>query len=114
MKLNTITTAIAAGLSALLAFAFYSYSPSDSKIMLTVGAFLFLLITSVASLSISFQQPRTTTLIKTVSGIFFLLGLGLHITAGVLNFNQQNYIISVGILSLIYLLITYSIARQKQ
>jgi len=114
MKLNPVTTIIAAGLSALLAFAFYSYSPSDSKVMLTVGSFIFLLITSVAFLSLSFQQPRTTTLIKTVSTIFFVLGFGLHITAGLLKFNQQNYIISVGLLSLVYLLIAYSIARQKQ
>ena len=95
MKLNPVTTIIASGLSALIAFAFYTYLPADSKIMLTVGSFAFLLITSVTFLSLSFPQPRTTTLVKTVSSIFFLLGLVLHISAGFLKFNQQSYIISI-------------------
>ena len=114
MKLNPITTIIATGISALIAFAFYSYVAADNKTMLTVGVFAFLLFTSIGFLSLSLEQPRTTTLVKTISAIFFSLALVLHIVAAFLKFTQPTYIIFVGLLALVYLLITYSIARQKQ
>ena len=114
MKLNFILTIVTICICSLIAYAFYTYSPNDTKLIYTVGSFLFLVVSGVGLISRSFKQPRTTTNIKTVSGIFFFVGLTLNILGGVLKFKEPTYIITFGLLFLIYVLISYSIARQQQ
>ena len=114
MKLNFIFAIITISICLLIAYAFYNYSPTETKMMYTIGSFLFLLVSGIGLISLSFEQPRTTTNIKTVSGIFFFLGLTLNILGSVFSFKEPNYIIVVGLLFLMYVLIGYSIARQKQ
>lgn len=113
MKLNFILTIIATGICLLIAYAFYTYSPTDTKMMFSIGSFLFLLFSSIGFISLSFNQPRTTTNIKTISGIFFFLGLTLNIVGSMLDFRQATYVVTLGLLFMIYLLLSYSIARQK-
>lgn len=114
MKLNFILTIVTICICALIAYAFYSYSPTETKQIYTVGSFVFLLVSGVGLIALSFKQPRTTTNVKTVSGIFFLLGLTLNILSSVLKFKEPTYIITFGLLFLVYVLISYSIARQQQ
>ena len=80
----------------------------------TVGSFAFLLVSGIGLIPLSFKQPRTTINVKTLSGIFFLLGLILNILSSALKLKVPIYIITSGLLFLVYLLVSYSIARQKQ
>ena len=80
----------------------------------TVGSFSFLLVSGIGLLALSFKQQRTTINVRTISFIFFLLGLILNIIASIFKFKAPNYIIIFGLLLLVYLLIAYSIAKQKQ
>ncbi|MEN9907599.1 MAG: hypothetical protein RLZZ540_740 [Bacteroidota bacterium] len=114
MKLNSITTIITFGICTLIAYAFYNYSPIETKTMLTIGSFLFLLVSGLGFLSVSFKQSRTTTNIKTISGIFFFIGLALSIVSSVFAFKEPTYIITLGLIFLVYILIAYSITNQQQ
>ena len=114
MKLNVISTVIMVFICALIAYAFYAYSPDEKRMMFTVGSFLYLLFTGIGLISFSFKENRTTVNIKTVSGIFFFIGIAYNTIAGVLGFKESAYVICLGLLFLVYVLISYSITKQRQ
>lgn len=114
MKLNFILTVIIICICSLIAYAFYIYAPTENKMVFTIGSFSFLLVSGIGLLALSFKQPRTTINVKTISMLTFLIGLILNIIAAIFKFKEPNYIIIFGLLLLFYLLLIYSIAKQKQ
>ena len=79
----------------------------------TVGSFAFLLVSGIGLIPLSFKQPRTTINVKSVSGIFFLLGLTLNLLSSMLKFKEPIYIVTSGLLFLVYFLVSYSLAKQE-
>jgi hypothetical protein len=114
MKVNFIKSIIAIAVSALIAYGFYSFHDSENKLLLSVGSFMFVAITLLLTIGISFDLPRTSTNVRTVSAIFFLVALASNIIFSFVSFSVPLYIILNGILILIYTLITYSITKAKQ
>lgn len=114
MRINTIPFIIAFAISLLIAYAFYSFSVGDNKTLIAFGSFVFLLISSIFAISVSFDEPRTTTNIRIVSGIFFSIAIISNIIFTFVSFSIPIYIITNGIFLLIYLLIVYSIQKVKQ
>jgi hypothetical protein len=114
MKVNFIKSIIAIAVSGLIAYGFYSFHDSENKLLLSVGSFLFVAITLLLTIGISFDLPRTSTNVRTVSAIFFLVALTSNIIFSFVSFSVPLYIIANGILILLYTLITYSIANAKQ
>lgn len=114
MKINFIRTIISIAISALVAYGFYSFYEGTNLLLLTCGSFIGLAITLFWSLSISLLQARTTTVVRTISGIFFVVFLVSNLIFSFLNFTRPAYVIINGILMLLYILISYSIAREKQ
>lgn len=114
MKLNFIPTIIAVGISALIAYGFYSFQSTDNKLLLSLGGFVFLALTLVLTIGANFDLPRTTTNIRTVSGIFFVVSLASNLTFSFFNFSTPIYVIINGILLMTFTLIIYSISRARQ
>ena len=114
MKINFVQTIIAIALSLLIAYGLYSFHESENKILLSVGSFVFLAVTLILTIGSSFELPRTTTNVRVVSGIFFVIALITNLAFTFLNFSVPNYIIINGILLLVFILITYSINKTKQ
>ena len=114
MKINSIKAIIAICVSGLIAYGFYSFHKTDSKLLLSLGSFLFLSLTLLFTLSISFSLSRTTTMIRTVSGIFFVLAFVSNLLFSFFNFSTPIYIIINGIAIMTYALTAYSIGRAKQ
>jgi hypothetical protein len=114
MKVNFIKSIIAIALSGLIAYGFYSFHNSENKLLLSAGSFLFVSLTLLLTIGISFDLPRTSTNVRTVSAIFFLVALTSNIIFSLVSFSVPFYIIANGILILIYTLITYSITKAKQ
>jgi len=114
MKVNFIKSIIAIAVSGLVAYGFYSFHDSENKLLLSAGSFLFVALTLLLTISISFDLPRTSTNVRTVSAIFFLVALTSNIIFSFVSFSVPLYIIANGILILLYTLITYSIANAKQ
>jgi hypothetical protein len=114
MKINFVQTIIAIAVSLLIAYGLYSFHESENKILLSVGSFVFLAVTLILTIGSSFELPRTTTNVRVVSGIFFVIALITNLAFTFLNFSVPNYIIINGILLLVFILITYSINKTKQ
>jgi hypothetical protein len=114
MKINFVQTIIAIAVSLLIAYGLYSVHNSENKILLSVGGFLFIATTLVLSIGTSFELPRITTNIKIVSGIFFAVALISNLIFTFIVFSVPSYVITNGILLLVFILIVYSINRAKQ
>lgn len=114
MKINFAQTIIAIAVSALIAYGLYNFHDGENKILLSVGSFVFLSVTLALSIGVNFGQSRTTANIRVVSVIFFVIALISNIVFNFLSFSEPSYIITNGILLLIYILIAYSINKAKQ
>ena len=113
MKLNFVQTIIAIALSLLIAYGLYSFHDSENKILLSLGSFIFLATTLIITIGVNFEQSRTTTNVRVVSGIFFLIALITNLIFSFFTFSTPSYIITNGVLLLIFLLIVYSINKAK-
>lgn len=114
MKINFIQTIIAIAISLLIAYGLYSFHVSENRIPLSASSFVFLAITLILTIGTSFERPRTTTNIRVVSGIFFVIALISSIVFTVFNFSLPSYVIINGLLLLIFILIVYSISKANQ
>ena len=114
MNFNLIKTIISISISGLIAYGLYSFHSEKNREVLAIGSFISFAITLLFSLAITFKFPRTTTLIRTVSFIFFFLALVSNLIFYFTSFNQDAYIIINGILLLIYALIIYTVQKAKQ
>ena len=114
MKLNFIQTIIAIAVSLLIAYGLYSFHHSENKVLLSLGSFVFLATTLVITIGVNFEQSRTTTNVRVVSGIFFVISLASNLIFSFFTFSTLSYVITNGILLLIFVLIAYSINKAKQ
>ncbi len=114
MKINLVQTIIAIAVSALIAYGLYHFHDNENQILLSIGSFVFLSVTLALSLGVSFEQSRTTTNIRVVSGIFFAVALISNLIFNFLNFSTPSYVITNGILLLVFVLIVYSVNKAKQ
>lgn len=114
MKIDFIKVVIAIAVSSLIAYGFFAFNTSANKDLLTFGSLIFLIITLMMAIGVNFNLPRTTSLIRTVSAIFFVVALLSNLIFSFVNFKAEIYIIVNGILFLMYGLTTYSIAKVKQ
>ena len=114
MKLNFTQTIIAIALSLLIAYGFYSFHDSENKIILTFGSFIFLAITLGITIGVRFERSRTTTNIRTVSGIFSIIAFFSNLIFSFLTFSTPGYVIVNGMLFLVFSSIVYSINKAKQ
>ena len=73
MNFNIVKTIISISISGLIAYGLYSFHSEKNREVLAIGSFISFAITLLFSLAITFKFPRTTTLIRTVSFIFFFL-----------------------------------------
>ncbi|MCJ7935418.1 MAG: threonine/serine exporter family protein [Chryseobacterium sp.] len=115
MKLDIVKTMIAVAVSCLIAYGFYTLNMDDHKELLTIGSLIFLIPTLIVTIGVRFNLPRTTSVIKTVSALFFGLGVMSNLVFSLVSFkNPALYIMVCGILFLIYTLIAYSVSKAQQ
>ena len=114
MKINFVQTIIAIAVSLLIAYGLYSFHGNDNKLLLCVGSFVFLSVTLIITIGASFELPPTTTNIRVVSGVFFVVALISNLIFTFINFSVPSYVITNGILLLVFILIAYSINKAKQ
>ncbi len=114
MKINFIPTLIALALSVLIAYGLYFFHIGENKILLGFGSALFFGLTLILTYGVSYELPRTGVNVRVVSGIFFLIGLIENIVFSFLNYSIPIYVITNGVLILIYILISYFIFKARQ
>lgn len=114
MKIEIIKSVIAVSVSLLLAYGFYEFSNSKNVLLLSVGCFLCIAISLLMTIGIRLELPRTTIMVRSVSGIFLFVFLTNNLIFSFIEFSKPLYIIISGILLLLYFLIIYSIAQARQ
>lgn len=112
MKIDFLKTLIAIGISGLLAYACYEICDFErvSKVI-TVGAFITILIPCLLSIGISAKEAKNSVMLKTLSWVVLVVEVASNITFAFFDFNIPVYIILNGILLLLYILIYNSIYR---
>lgn len=110
MKFNAVPSAIAVGLACLIAYAFYAFG-GDSRNAVAVCALLFTCMTLLCTIGIDFGSSRSTTVIRTVAGTTFLLGLGALVLLARFSNSIPVLVIIMGIMSLLFMLISYGLTR---
>lgn len=114
MKINFVQTTLAMAISGLISYGFYNFHSSENKLFLSIGSFILLSITLALSIGINFELSRTITNIIVVSGIFFTIALISNLIFIFFDFTEPSFLITNGILLLIYVLIVESIYISKQ
>jgi hypothetical protein len=114
MKFNVIPFVIALFLSALLAYGLYSISSDTNKLLLSIGSFVFFIMTLGFMIGIGFDSGRTATNAKIVAGVLFLTFLIVNSVFSITGFSIPTYLITNGILLSVYLLIEYSLHKSNQ
>ena len=72
MKINLVQTIIAIAVSGLIAMV-YNFHDGENQVFLSFGSFVFL--STSFNYRFNFEQSRTTTNVRVVSGIFFVIAL---------------------------------------
>ena len=114
MKIKLIPSIIAVAICALIAYGFYSFCRGENQILLAIGACVFSLLTLGTTMAVCFQNSRTSVNVKVVSGIFFAIAMVSNLIFMFVNFSVPAYVITNGILLLVWLLIAYVIVRASK
>ena len=115
MKANIVLIIISLMISTLVAYALYNLtSVEDTKNLLTIGSGLSFLLTLSATMGISFENKRAGVNIKVLSVVFFILLLISNLIFTFITFSTSSYVITNGLLLVLWFLSAYSIARSKQ
>ncbi len=114
MKINLVPTIIALAISSLIAYGFFTFCNNEYQLLVSIGSFVFLFLTIEMIIGIRFDLPRTTTNIRVLSGVFFIIGLISNLLFSFLDFSKPSYVITNGILLLVFILIVYAIYKAKQ
>jgi hypothetical protein len=116
MKLNFIPFTISTAMSLIIAYAFYVFGIKDLKFQYFISGIAFGLsfITLGCTFGVHFNSSRITTNIRTISAVFFVIGILSLVVFKLFFQNVPSLIIFSGILSLIFLLIIYSVNKSGQ
>tara|TARA_B110000285_G_C15078580_1_gene592162 strand:+ start:816 stop:1160 length:345 start_codon:yes stop_codon:yes gene_type:complete len=114
MKLKIVPALIVLAIAALIAYSMYSFTIGQNKIIIALGSFLFTAITLLSAIGVSYEKKRTGTNIRALAMLFFFIALLSNIGFVNFPFSQALYIITNGILALIFILIVYFIVGAKQ
>ena len=115
MKVKFVPTLIAAGISALVAYALYSVCKlEDAKMILAIGGFVCLFFPLATCLGVRFEQGRTSANTAVLGGVFFFILLVSHFIFAFTVFRTPAYLIINGIILLIFILVAYAVAKAKQ
>jgi hypothetical protein len=113
MKINTVTAAIGLGISALMAYGFYSFNDNALKGLLALGSFILLALTLIVAIGVSYSQYATTVNVRTASVFFFVAALASNIVFSFTNFSAPAYIVTHGIMLLLYILTVYLVVKTR-
>ncbi len=114
MKIDFLQTIIAIAVSLLIAYGLFSFNEFENKLLLGAGSFVFLSVTLILTMGANFELSRTTTNVRVVSGIFFIVALISNLIFTFIDFSFPSYIIINGIILLVFISIAYSIIKSKQ
>jgi len=113
MKFNPITSAIAIAIAALIAYGFYSFGDNTNKGLIASGSFIMLGSTLLLTIGTRYSRYPTGLNSRVISLLFFLAAFSSHVVFSFFEFTVPAYIITHGIMALLYLLCVYFIIKRS-
>lgn len=114
MKIYTFTFLLSLALAGIITFFLTFYILGNNKWVLGIGSFLTLSIVLTGTVSLTFDNSKTTTLTRVTSGIFFVAVLISQIVFTAINsFVLPTYVLVTGGLTIFYAIIMYGISISK-
>jgi len=114
MKINFIPIVIAVFMAAFISYGFYSLHDGQNKVLLGLSSFLFNSSILAMTIAVSFDSSRTTTNIRVLSSVFLLISLISNLIFSFTDFSIPSYVVTNGVLFLIFILFVYSINKADQ
>lgn len=114
MRIHPVNFLIAILIGALATYGLVSLDANLMKGTIGIGAFLFLSSTLAVGIGFNFDGARAGTNLKVLSLLFFFCALVLNLLFSLFWSSQVSYIISCGILFLVYVLIAQSVFSTQQ
>lgn len=114
MKLDIVKCIIAIAISALLSYACYEICNYDNlQWVITIGAFFTIGIPLIFSMAVSSVKERSGIMLKAISGIALIAAFIANGIFVFFDFSIPLYVITNGVILLIFVLIYKSIYRTK-
>lgn len=115
MKINLIPSLIALAISALIAYALYSFCKTEGhELLLAIIGGISMFLPLATCFGVRFPESRTSTNIAVIGGVFFGIMLVAGLVFAFVQFSTPALIIVDGLLLLIFLLCVYTVAKAKQ
>lgn len=114
MKLDIVKTIIAFAMSLLIAYGMYAFDASEHGWLLPSVSFVVMLLFLVSALGLKIEWMRSMVNVKIVSWLFVIIGLVVNIIFSRSNFDIPAFIISNGCISLLFLLLAYSLIKANK
>lgn len=113
MKLNLFLSCIAVVISGLVFYGLYEMN--EEKLIYPITATAVNLILLVCTMGVSFEgYPRGTTMMKTATGIFWVIALAMNILFTIFEVPNVVLIIANVLLLSISMTVVYGISKSKQ
>lgn len=114
MRINVIKSLIAIAISALLAYACYAICAYEHvRWIITIGAFLTIATPTLLTIGITAKKARSATMLSALSGVLLFVEIVANGIFAFFDFSIPVYVITNGLILLIYILI-YNSIYQKQ
>ena len=113
MQINPVNALIAVLLSALIAYALWSFDGTLAN-HVAVGAFVFLVATLVPLIGGSYERPRNGFNLRVTSGVFCVIALLDNILFASFDFSATAYIVTTASLFLVYVLLANAVYNARQ
>lgn len=114
MKINSLNCLIALLIGALLTYGLVALDSNTMKGAIGIGAFIFLASTLTGAIGITFSEARIGVNVRILSFVFFIVALFINLFFAILTTSQTGYVVTCGIVFLIYVLIAQAIFSAKQ
>jgi hypothetical protein len=109
MKIHPLNCLVAVMFGALLTYGIVSIGSSAIKGTIGIGAFVFFASSLAIAAGVSFERSRTGTNVRIVSLVFFVAALLANLFFAVVAGSQTGYIVTCGLLFLLYVLIASAV-----
>jgi hypothetical protein len=113
MKVNAVNLLVAVAVSMLLTYGIMSIDANTMKATIGIGTFITLACTLGLAIGFSIDDERVGANLRVVATVFFLGALLLNVAFAFAGLSQTSYIISAGVLFLVYVLIANALFGAK-
>jgi hypothetical protein len=113
MKINPVNVLLAVLVSAIMAFGLWSFD-GELKNYVAVGAFFFFAGTLLPMIGGGFESARRGLNLRTVSSVFFVLGLMVNGFFAMLGLSATAYVIVSALVFLVYVFLANAIYSARQ